>query len=215
MIVLLNGPLGIGKSTLAEAMVERMDRGVMLDGDALLAVNPEPANPQAELHDVIALLVAHHRERGYVHFVINHIWRSPAELADLRGRLADGTESHAFLLSLPASENLRRITRRASTRALDELEYELRTVAEERECLAASPVGVLGTPFAVDAAPEVLAERLLRQLGLALAGPSRPDASVRARRAAADAGAERYTRPLSMPCQYSCGSRSFLSSHME
>lgn len=37
MIVLLNGLLGIGKSTLAEALVEQMARSVMLDSDALLA----------------------------------------------------------------------------------------------------------------------------------------------------------------------------------
>jgi hypothetical protein len=36
MIVLLNGPLGIDKSTLAEALVESIEQSVMLDGDAPL-----------------------------------------------------------------------------------------------------------------------------------------------------------------------------------
>ena len=37
MIIVLNGPLGIGKSTLAEALAESIDQSVMLDGDHLVA----------------------------------------------------------------------------------------------------------------------------------------------------------------------------------
>jgi adenylate kinase family enzyme len=47
MIIVLNGPLGIGKSTLAEALSESIDRCVMLDGDALVAANPASAEPLA------------------------------------------------------------------------------------------------------------------------------------------------------------------------
>ncbi len=166
MIIVLNGPLGIGKSTLAEAFVERVDSCVMLDGDALIAVNPEAADPQAQLHSVLALLIAHHRRFGYRHFVINHIWRSPAALADLRRRLPGEPDFHVFLLVLAADKNLERITRRASTRAIDELEFELRTVSEERDVLAAWSDGELGVPFEVDATPDELAERLLGRLGM-------------------------------------------------
>ena len=37
MIILLNGPLGIGKSTLSEALTERVDWCAMLDGDGTVA----------------------------------------------------------------------------------------------------------------------------------------------------------------------------------
>lgn len=40
MIIVLNGPLGIGKSTLAEALTESIEQSVMLDGDRLAATNP-------------------------------------------------------------------------------------------------------------------------------------------------------------------------------
>src|SRR5262245_35019104 len=89
MIIVLNGPLGIGKSTLAEALAESIDQCVMLDGDHLAAANPPPPDEIAHLHSTIALLVAHHRSFGYRHFVIDHVWRTPAELADLRRRLLD------------------------------------------------------------------------------------------------------------------------------
>ena len=53
MIILLNGPLGIGKSTLAEALAESIDLCVMLDGDHLVAANPPPADEQEHLHATI------------------------------------------------------------------------------------------------------------------------------------------------------------------
>lgn len=49
MIIVLNGPLGIGKSTLAEALTESLDGCVMLDGDRLLAVSPAHPAPLEHL----------------------------------------------------------------------------------------------------------------------------------------------------------------------
>jgi len=176
MIIVLNGPLGVGKSTLAELLAESIHRCVMLDGDHLVAANPPPADAIGYLHSTIALLVAHHRCFGYRHFVIDHLWRTPAELDDLRRRLIDvdpDTDVRCFLLTLPLEENLRRIRRRQGARALDEHAFELQTVAEERASLFGSGAGYLGEPFDVSAPPEELVAALLS--GLAL--PSPPAAS--------------------------------------
>src|SRR5262245_59220821 len=169
MFIVLNGPLGIGKSTLAEALTESIHHCVMLSGDCLAAVNP-PATDLAHLHATIALLVEHHRRSGYRHFVIEHVWRSPAEIADLRRRLIAVDPDAAvrcFLLTLAHGENMRRIARRQRARAIDEIEFELRTFAEERESLAKSVD--LGEPFDVSAPPAELVASLLRRL--ALGGP--------------------------------------------
>jgi shikimate kinase len=169
MIIVLNGPLGIGKSTLAEALAESIDGCVMLDGDHLLAANPPPEDEIEYLHSTIALLVAHHRRFGYRHFVIDHFWRTPEELADLRRRLLDidaDADVRCFLLTLPLSENLRRIERRQSVRALDETEFEQKTLADEREALLESADGALGEPFDVSAPPEDLVAELLWRLGM-------------------------------------------------
>lgn len=165
MIIVLNGPLGIGKSTLAEALTESIEYCVMLDGDRLVAANPPPADELEHLHSTIAVLVTHHRRFGYRHFVIEHIWRSPAELADLRRRLIaidSNADIRCFLLTLPADENLRRIERRQQARALDEREFELHTVAEEREVLTKS--SELGEPFDVSASPAELVTMMRRRL---------------------------------------------------
>jgi len=169
MIIVLNGPLGIGKSTLAEALTESIEYCAMLDGDRLVAVNPPPAQELEleHLHSTIELLIAHHQRFGYRHFVVDHVWRSPAELADLRRRITaidDKAEIRCFLLTLPADENLRRIERRQRARAIDEREFELRTFAEEREVLTKS--SDLGEPFDVSAPPPELVARMLRHLEL-------------------------------------------------
>ena len=169
MIILLNGPLGIGKSTLAEALSESIDQCVMLDGDDLVAANPPPPDEVEYLHSTLALLVAHHRCFGYRHFVIDHLWRSQSELDDLRRRLVEidsAADIRCFLLTLPADENLRRIERRQRARALDEREFESRTVAEEREALATCSGDELGEAFDVSAPPLELVAKMLRRIGL-------------------------------------------------
>jgi hypothetical protein len=97
---------------------------------------------------------------------VDYIWRSAAELDDLRHRLVHiDSEIRCFLLTLPVEENLRRIEQRASTHAIDELEFERRTFVEEREMLAASSGENLGEPFDVSAPPMELVEAMLKQLG--------------------------------------------------
>jgi chloramphenicol 3-O-phosphotransferase len=161
MIIVLNGPLGIGKSTLAEALTERIDACAMLSGDHLLALNPPPNTELEYLHSTIELLVHHHRGFGYRNFVIEHIWKAEWELADLRRRLVD-TKFHCFMLTLPIEENLRRIERRQAARAIDERDFEHLTVAEER--LALEGPG-LGTPFDVSASPAELVLRMMALVG--------------------------------------------------
>jgi hypothetical protein len=161
MVIVLNGPLGIGKSTLAEALTESIDACVMLSGDYLIAVNPPSKNQLKHLHSTIELLLHHHRRFGYLNFVIEHIWRTESELADLKRHL-DDTEVHCFLLTLPVEENLRRIERRQAARALDERVFEHVMLAEERRALEGP---CLGTPFDVSARPAELVSRLLALVG--------------------------------------------------
>lgn len=167
MIIVLNGPLGIGKSTLSEALMERLDASVMLDGDQVVAVNPAPADELGYLHSTLALLVKHHLAHGYRHFVINHIWHTAEELDGLRRALGglDG-DVRCFRLVLPFAENLKRIRLRQSARAIDEQDFEMQTVVEERAVLEDESSTGLGEPFDVSGTPEELVSALLIRLGL-------------------------------------------------
>lgn len=167
MIIVLNGPLGIGKSTLAESLMERIDGCAMLDGDHLVALHPEPDDAREHLHGALALLVEHHRRIGIRHFVIDHYWDSADALADLQARLCeDGEPFHCFLLMLPEDENLRRIETRQKARAIDERAFERGTVVKERAALFERPAADVGEPFDVSDPPDVLALRLIAQLGI-------------------------------------------------
>jgi len=161
MIIVLNGPLGIGKSTLAEALTEAIDACAMLGGDHLVAVNPPSKRPLEHLHSTIELLINHHRGFGYRNFVIEHVWQTESELADLKRRFND-SEVHCFLLTLPIEENIRRIERRQAARAIDEREFEHLTLAEKRRALEGPR---LGTLFDVSAPPAELVVRLLKLVG--------------------------------------------------
>lgn len=59
MIIVLNGPLGIGKSTLAEALMERLDRGtVRVEASADVARLPPAAEPGPRVRADLAKLPA-------------------------------------------------------------------------------------------------------------------------------------------------------------
>ena len=164
LVLLLNGPLGIGKSTLGELLGEAIDRSVTLDGDALAALNPPPADEAASVHETFALLVAHHLARGYDRFIINHYWSAPAEIADLEQRLrmiAPAMRLCCYRLTLPREENLRRIAQRQSTRAIDETEFEARHFEVEYALLNRAAGTDLGIPFDATDPPETLTARML------------------------------------------------------
>ena len=141
----------------------------MLDGDHLIAANPPPPDEVGYVHAILALLIDHHRRFGYLHFVITHFWRTSAELDDLRGRLCEvdaEVDIRCFLLVLSLDDNLRRIQRRQSARALDEQEFEQRTVMQERGILSKAGDDHPGDPFDASASPEELVETLLSRLGI-------------------------------------------------
>ena len=163
MIVVLNGPIGIGKSTLGELLAESIDGCVALDGDHLAAANPPHENELEHLHATIELLVAHHRRFGYRHFVVNHLWSSKEELDDLRRRFPQD-DLTVFRLALGENENRARIEARQSARAIDELGFELETLALERAELESAAGRELGEPFDVSADPGELVRRLLDRL---------------------------------------------------
>jgi predicted ABC-type ATPase len=164
--IILNGPLGIGKSTLGEALGEAIERSVHLDGDALIALNPPPDDEWAGLHATLAMLVGHHAAHGYDQFVINHYWPARAQLDALSAALdaaAPGIAIRVFRLTATRQENLRRIATRREARAIDETDFELQTFAEESRIFDAAG-DALGEAFDVTDPPELLVRRMLAML---------------------------------------------------
>lgn len=92
MIIIINGPLGIGKSELSWALLDLFERGVMLDGDYIGALRPfsiyDPERIEY-LYQTLRLLVQHHCTNGYRNFVINYVFETLDSLDRLRMLLGE------------------------------------------------------------------------------------------------------------------------------
>lgn len=123
MIILINGPLGIGKTELSWRLLEYFERGVMLDGDYIGAVHPfEIYDPGRidYLYQTLQVLVAHHRAHGYQNFVINYVFEEAHSLSRLRNMLAELDDVlYAFRLVCDSQEAERRIRQRGKASGLD------------------------------------------------------------------------------------------------
>ena len=126
MIIIINGPCGIGKTEVSWKLVEMFAQGVMLDGDYIGAVHPFEIYDDARiehLYRTIHLLVAFQIEHGYSNFVINYVFETPESLAQLRGMLSDLDDvTYAFRLAANEDEIEQRIRRRNTEGASWELE---------------------------------------------------------------------------------------------
>ena len=118
MIVILNGPLGVGKTEVAWKLIEKFDRAVMLDGDYLGAVHPFEIYDQqrvAYLYQTLHHVTAFHVANGWHNFVIDYVFETPDALAQLRHLLADLDDViYAFRLTCSAEEIDRRIRSRSN-----------------------------------------------------------------------------------------------------
>lgn len=118
MIIIINGPLGVGKTEVAWKLIEKFDRAVMLDGDYLGAVHPfeiYDAQRIAYLYDTICHVARFHVEHGWRNFVIDYVFETPAALAQLRRALNEIDDvTYAYRLTCRAEEIEQRIRRRGN-----------------------------------------------------------------------------------------------------
>jgi broad-specificity NMP kinase len=86
MIIIINGSLGVGKTSVAEQIHWKFDNSVHLDGDAIGDVHPFEIYDDARishLYRTLELLVGFHQKYGYSDFVINYVFESPESLQEL------------------------------------------------------------------------------------------------------------------------------------
>jgi hypothetical protein len=130
MIVIINGPLGIGKTETSWALLRRFERAVMLDADYVAAFHPFDYYNDAHLayaQTTLRVLVGHHHGHGFQDFVINWVFETPFQLARLKQALAEfGLPIHAYRLTCDVDEIARRVRRRN----LPDLDFELRRSRE-------------------------------------------------------------------------------------
>ncbi len=133
MIIIINGPCGIGKSTTGERVTWKFDRAVFLDGDAIGAVHPFEIYDDVRiehLYQTLRHLIAFHIEHGdYHNFVIPYVFETPESLARLQELLADlDDEIYVFRLVCALHVIEQRLC--DSSRSPDEVAWHLARAAE-------------------------------------------------------------------------------------
>jgi len=125
VILIINGPLGIGKTTIAWYLLEKFRVGVMLDGDYIAAFHPfDHYNPTHldYAYNTFRVLIAHHLANGIRDFVLNWVFENAARLQQFRQSLEDlVTPVLVYRLTCTPEE----LERRIRQRGLPECEAEV------------------------------------------------------------------------------------------
>jgi chloramphenicol 3-O-phosphotransferase len=145
MIIIINGSLGVGKSSVADELHQKFDKSIHLDGDCIGDVHPFEIYDDARIHHLyrtLELLVGFHQKNGYTNFVINYVFESPDSLQELFDLLHPLDPSiHIYWLTCDEEEQARRI----QGRQRDELAWELsRFVELQRIQAKAAEQGFIG-----------------------------------------------------------------------
>jgi thymidylate kinase len=145
MIIIINGSLGVGKTSVADQLHYKFDKSVHLDGDAIGDVYPFEIYNDARishLYRTLELLVGFHQKNGYQNFVINYVFELPESLQYLLVLLRPLDPSiHTYWLICDVEEQAKRIRNRKR----DELDWELNRFIELQQFQAkAAQRGFIG-----------------------------------------------------------------------
>jgi broad-specificity NMP kinase len=141
MIILINGPLGVGKTETSWGLLRRFDRAVMLDGDYVASFHPRDySNPEHMEYafETFRVLAEHHHGHGIDNIVINWVFESAEALGRLCLALNGiGLPINTFHLRCDSDVIAERIRRRN----LPDVEQELRRSRELVDIMEKAALG--------------------------------------------------------------------------
>mgnify|MGYP000086800215 CR=1 FL=1 len=166
MIIIINGSLGVGKTSVAEHLTTKFNRAVHLDGDAIGDVHPFTIYDEVRithLYRTLAHLIAFHQKNGYPNFVINYVFESHTSLQKLLDLLRPlDNDVQAYWLTCRAEEQEKRIR----ARRRDQIGWELERFVELQEIQSkAAEKGFIGEEVdTTGLSAEEVAERIWRMV---------------------------------------------------
>ena len=145
MIIIINGSLGVGKTSTGDELTWMFDKAIHLDGDSVGNVHPFNVSDPGRidhLYRSLALLIGFHQANGYSNFVINYVFESADSLRELIRLLQPlDWQIHTYWLTCDPQVQAGRIRRRRR----DQLEWELNRALELQKIQAeASRQGFIG-----------------------------------------------------------------------
>ncbi len=114
-LIVLNGPLGVGKSETGWRLMELLAPAAMVDIDHTIAVRPfdwRRAPDQSYAFASAALLARHHHEAGYRKIVVSWVFETFEQLERLRSDFDGIGPMRVFRLTCSEEELQERIRRR-------------------------------------------------------------------------------------------------------
>ena len=168
MIIIINGSLGVGKSTIAEELNNKFDKSVNLDGDYIGDVNPFEIYDEARityLYRTLEQLIRFHRENGYFNFVINYVFESAESLQELLDLLTPlDPDIHTYWLTCSAEVQSKRIQKRKR----DQIDWELNRYVELMNIQKqAALMGFIGKPFdTTEFTPQETADNIWKDINI-------------------------------------------------
>jgi hypothetical protein len=132
-LIFVNGPCGIGKTSVGWGLLDLIYSSVLLDGDNFGAVNPfdleDPAR-EPYLLRTLGLVMRHHLSAGYANLILPYVFSGPSCYEALIKEIPkDSLIVRKFRLDASQDAIKQRIRERGS---VDE-DWELRRFAELRE----------------------------------------------------------------------------------
>ncbi len=125
MIIIINGSVGVGKTSISWDLQKKFNKSIMLDGDYIGAVYPFEIydNKRIEyLYETFSHLIKFHYSNGYSNFIINYVFESEKSLISLTERLKKIIpEIYCFWLTCSNEVQEKRIKKRNTEGASWEL----------------------------------------------------------------------------------------------
>eukprot|EP01122_Echinamoeba_exundans_P017022 TRINITY_DN8823_c0_g1_i1.p1 TRINITY_DN8823_c0_g1~~TRINITY_DN8823_c0_g1_i1.p1 ORF type:complete len:308 (-),score=36.78 TRINITY_DN8823_c0_g1_i1:79-1002(-) len=120
MIVFINGPAGVGKSTIAGLLRNTFANSVKLDIDHLTGVNPLPDDSFGEAHyafvaRTLRAIVPHYQNEGYPNVIIPYVFEHRYQLIScVKSISKPGQKIFTFCLRGSEETLLQRVTNRSN-----------------------------------------------------------------------------------------------------
>ncbi|MDB5098032.1 MAG: hypothetical protein JWM80_2453 [Cyanobacteria bacterium RYN_339] len=112
-VIILNGPMGVGKTTTARALMDRLLPALFLDGDYVSDFQPFDVRQPEHLdyiEDTLVHMVAFHAANGFQRQIVAGVFETPERLANFDARLrSQGHDVTCFRLTCESREHERRV----------------------------------------------------------------------------------------------------------